>query len=551
MNIRNTILSKWLLFAVILLMLGAGCSGVDNKPITPSETTIPPTSTISPVPTNSPAPPIAENTSTATTEVPSDTPTAIPTSSTDHASHDHEHEDVLYEDDFTTLEGSWPEFVFDNFYIGYHEPEWYHIEIQEPYDSALVVVPEESYEDFTTEVEVFVETNITEESGDFRYGLVFRRSGDQYYALTISPNTKRWTVLKNSPSEQLVMAEGTDDSIQGLEATDKLRVDARGEDLFFYINGHPVAQVSDPDYASGELGFYVETYDNPQVHIHYDLLTIQDIETLQPQGSVLYEDDFTTLEGDWPELVFDNFYIGYHEPEWYHVEVQEPNDDALVVLPEQSFDDFTTEVEVFVETNLSEPTGDFRYGLVFRRTGKQWYAFTISPRTQQWTVLKSSSSGLEVLAQGRDDNIHGLDVADKLRVDTSGPNFFFYIDGQSVSTTSDPDYTSGELGFFVQTFDSHRAHIHYDNLTIQNVSASQVLCNVVAQALYLREGPSTSYDPLTPLSQGTRFVPLGRNPDGTWIKVRVAGSEQLGWVANSDGYVSCNVSVTNLPVSEL
>ena len=60
----------------------------------------------------------------------------------------------------------------------------------------------------------------------------------------------------------------------------------------------------------------------------------------------------------------------------------------------------------------------------------------------------------------------------------------------------------------------------------------------------------TIYDPLTPLAQDMRFKPLGHNPDGLWIKVRVEGSEQLGWVANSTGFVSCNVSVTDLPVSE-
>jgi hypothetical protein len=470
--------------------------------------------------------------------------------SDDHEHDDHEHGDLLYEDDFTTLEGDWPQLVFDHFYIGYHEPEWYHIEIQDPYDSALVVIPEESFDDFTTEVEVFVETDLTEANGDFRYGLVFRRSGDQYYGLTISPITKQWTVLKNSPSEQQVKAEGTDDTIQGLETPDQLRIDAQGEDFTFYINGHPVAQVSDPDYASGELGFYVETFDNPKVHIHYDLLTIQDITTLQPQDSVFYEDDFTTLEGDWPQLVFDNFYIGYHEPEWYHVEVQEPNDNAIVVLPEQSFDDFTSEVEVFVETNLTDPTGDFRYGQIFRRTGNQWYAFTISPRTQQWTVLKSSPSGLEVLAEGRDENIQGLDVADKLRVDASGPNLYFYIDDQDVSSVKDPDYTSGELGFLVQTFDSPKVHIHYDSLLIQDLSTSENLCSIATMALNIREGPSTAYDPLTSLVQDMRLKPLGRNPDGSWIKVRVQGSEQMGWVSNAAGYISCNLPVESLPVSE-
>ena len=545
-----------MLIAIIVLSIGVGCNEADVVPTSTSVSKVSPTITNSPVPTptNSPAPTATAKPTLEPSEISSSTlettSTPLPEPVSEDHDHEHDHDHILYEEDFTTLEGNWPELVFDHFYIGYHEPEWYHIEIQNPNDSEVVVIPEESFDNFTTDVKVFVETDLTEANGDYRYGLVFRRSGDQYYGFTISPITKQWTVLKNSPSEQQILAEGTDGAIQGLETPDQLRVDVKEEDFTFYINGHPVAQVSDPSYTSGELGFFVETFDNPKVHIHYDQLSIQDITTLQLQGSQLYEDNFTTLKGNWPQLVHDNFYIGYHEPEWYHIEVQEPNDDAIVVIPEQIFDDFTSEVEVFVETNLTELTGDFRYGLIFHRTGNQWYAFTISPLTQQWTVLKSSSSGLEVLAEGSNENIHGLEVADKLRVDASGPNFFFYIDNQVVSSVSDLDYTSGEMGFIVQTFDSPKVHIHYDALSVQGLSSSENLCSVTAMALNMREGPSTAYDPLTPLVQNTSLKPLGRNPDGSWIKVRVQGNNQLGWVSNGASFVSCNVPVESLPVSE-
>jgi len=541
-----------MLIATTVLLIGAGCTEASVESTATSVLEVASTITNAPVytPTNSPAPIATEEPTLEPSKTPSSTPEATSPPTPEPASEDHEHENILYEDDFTTLEGNWPQLVFDHFYIGYHEPEWYHIEIQEPHDSELVVVPEESFDNFTAEVKVFVETDLTEANGDYRYGLVFRRAGDQYYGLTISPITKQWTVLKNSPSEQRVMAEGTDSTIQGLEAPDQLRIDAKDEDFTFYINGHPVAQVSDSDYSSGELGFFVETFDNSKVHIHYDQLSIQDIATLQPQGNLLYEDDFTTLAGNWPQLVFDNFYIGYHEPEWYHVEVDEPNDDAIAVIPEKIVDDFTSEVEVFTETNLTDLSGDFRYGQIFRRTGNQWYAFTISPLTQQWAVLKSSSSGVEVLAEGSNENIQGLDIADNLRVDANGPNFFFYINNQVVTSVRDPDYSSGELGFYVQTFDSPKVHIHYDALSVQDLSTSENLCSVTAMALNMREGPSTVYDPLTPLVQNTSLTPLGRNPGGTWIKVRVQGNNQSGWVSNGASYVSCNVSVESLPVSQ-
>jgi hypothetical protein len=47
-----------------------------------------------------------------------------------------------------------------------------------------------SFEDVTIELQVLSNSGKTAAEGDFRYGLAFRRSGDQYYAFTISPRTE-------------------------------------------------------------------------------------------------------------------------------------------------------------------------------------------------------------------------------------------------------------------------------------------------------------------------------------------------------------------------
>ena len=41
--------------------------------------------------------------------------------------------------------------------------------------------------------------------------------------------------------------------------------------------------------------------------------------------NVLYEDGFANPASGWPEEKFDNYFIGYHEPEYYHVEITSPN----------------------------------------------------------------------------------------------------------------------------------------------------------------------------------------------------------------------------------
>jgi predicted DNA-binding protein (MmcQ/YjbR family) len=535
--------SKWVLPVLILVLMIAGCSGGSGETIA---TTLPRTSAATDVPPTA-APAATEE----LVEPPTPAPllTAEPTlDELDQGEHEH----ILYESDFTELDERWPLVQeFDNSYIGFHEPEWYHVEVHSPFDDEVVTLKGESYEDITTEVVVFAEPSLTEPEGDFRYGLVFRRAGKQWYAFVVSPKTQSWWVLKSSPSGLEVLEEGNHNSIHGVGEKDTLRLDAVGSDFSFQINDQLVTQVNDEDYKTGEVGFFVETFDSPKAHIHYDFLSIREAETLKTD-EVFYESDFTELDERWPLVQeFDNSYIGFHEPEWYHVEVHSPFDDEVVTLKGESYEDITTEVVVFAEPSLTEPEGDFRYGLVFRREGKQWYAFVISPKTQSWWVLKSSPTGLEVLKQGSYNSIQGLGTKDTLRLDAEGSNFYFHLNDQFITQVSDGDYDSGEVGFFVETFDSPKAHIHYDFLSIRGVEPPQFMCDVIAQALNLRSGPSTSFSPpIAILTQGDQFEPLERTPNGLWIRVRLNGSDLSGWVANSPGYVTCNVAVGDLPESQ-
>ena len=519
---------------LVLVLISTACSGRATEPVPVTTPTAPPVQ----VTTEATSPTaIQEPVSSPATET---TPTQEPTTQPG----------LLYQDDFTLPDTGWPSIDFDNYYVGYHEPEFYHVEVHAPNDKALVPVPDLNLDDFTAEVEVFPEPGLTAAEGDFRYGLVFRRAGEQYYAFTISPRTQTWSVLKNSPTGLEVLEQGQDDSIQSFEAVDTLRVDARGSDFLFHINGQPVGQVNDADYTSGEVGVYVQTFDSSQAHIHFDLLTIWEVQLLPLEEGLLYQDDFTQLDSGWPAIAFDNSYIGYHEPEFYHVEVHAPNDRELVPVPDLNLDDFTAEVEVFPELGLSSAEGDFRYGLVFRRAGDQYYAFTISPRTQTWFVIKASPEGLEVLEEGREDAIQGLESADRLRVDARGRSLFFHINGQSVSLVNDADYTNGEAGFYVETFDSPQAHIHYDLLTIWEVQAPELVCSVITEALNVRSGPGTRFGALTSLELGANFEPIERNGDGSWMRVRLEDGDQIGWVSSLPNFIACNVNVEDLPVAE-
>jgi hypothetical protein len=266
-------------------------------------------------------------------------------------------------------------------------------------------------------------------------------------------------------------------------------------------------------------------------------------------GNALYEDDFTDPSTGWPEAKFDNYFIGYHEPEYYHVEVDSPNYKTAVFVPEKpSFGDATIEVKVQTNSKKTAAEGDFIYGPAFRRSGDQYYAFAISTRSKKWYVLKSSPSELVTLAEGTDASIHDPDADDTLRVDAEGSTFYLHINGRLVGQVTDPDYTNGEVGFFVQSFDSSQTHIHFDELTVWNFEAPG-MCNILTtEKLNVRSGPGTNFPASFSLAKDETVEPLGHNPDGKWIKIGLQGSEEQGWIANSSQFVSCNLDIATLPV---
>ena len=273
---------------------------------------------------------------------------------------------------------------------------------------------------------------------------------------------------------------------------------------------------------------------------------------LATDPNVRYQDNFADPSSGWPQEEYDNYFIGYHEPSYYHVDVRSPTDKELVPVPDKKvYSDITIETKVLTDPNNTDANGDFSYGLAFRRSGSQYYAFTISPRTKKWFVLKSSPSQLEVLKEGSDDSIQGLEAEDTLRVDAKGSTFFFRINDRLVGQVSDADFAEGEVGLYVQTFDSPRAHTHFDSLTVRDVDAPQLVCSVTSIAMRVRSGPSTAFDPpIAFLARGDNIEPQGRSLNGKWIQVRVEASDQQGWVFYNPDWMSCNIAIADLPVIE-
>ena len=153
MNSRHYYRYTWVLSALLIVSITVGCAGNAANPTT-APSAPPQTSA-----------PLVENTVVA------------PAATTPEPVVD---ENVIYQDNFTNPASGWPEEKFDNYFIGYHEPEFYHIEITSANYKTTVFEPtKQSLSDTSIEVKVFTNPKKTVATGDFSYGPAFRRSGDR------------------------------------------------------------------------------------------------------------------------------------------------------------------------------------------------------------------------------------------------------------------------------------------------------------------------------------------------------------------------------------
>ena len=195
-------------------------------------------------------------------------------------------------------------------------------------------------------------------------------------------------------------------------------------------------------------------------------------EGLPWNARILYQDEFSRTSQGWKQGQFDSFTAGYTRFDggrYYQVQARSPADVYLALVPNKvNYED----VNVDIKTRTESPSeGDFRYGVVLRRSGDQYYAFVVSPVTRAWYFLKSSSDGLQLLKEGIAERIHGLDGQDTLRVESYGSTFLVFINNRFIDSISDPDYVRGEVGLFVQTMGNPDALINFNSITIWDVPA--------------------------------------------------------------------------------
>jgi hypothetical protein len=204
---------------------------------------------------------------------------------------------IFYRDEFSRV-SRWDRGQFEQFAADYartDEGRFYQVLVQGAGGQYLPMVPNSrDYQDVNIDVQVRARTA---NEGDLRYGTIFRRSGENYYAFVVSPVTETWWFLKHSSTGEEVLKTGESERIRGLEGQDTLRVESFGSTFLLFINDHFIDLVSDSAYARGRVGLFVESVDNPEAVINFNSITIWDMPPTD-FGPVPGENCFNGIDDD-------------------------------------------------------------------------------------------------------------------------------------------------------------------------------------------------------------------------------------------------------------
>jgi hypothetical protein len=182
----------------------------------------------------------------------------------------------------------------------------------------------------------------------------------------------------------------------------------------------------------------------------------------QPSG-LLLEDDFGDDGSGWEEGDYSGGSVGYG-PGYYYVSV-EP-DSFMWGVAYRSFDDVIIEVEA---TQHSAPWNDNNgYGVVCREQGDGDGYYLFVSGDGAYSIFKGVGGDVEMLVEWTASPVvRQGDTTNDIRAICNGRRLTLIVNGEELASTTDDDYSQGDIGVAATTFESESTEIHFDNLVVR------------------------------------------------------------------------------------
>jgi hypothetical protein len=179
-----------------------------------------------------------------------------------------------------------------------------------------------------------------------------------------------------------------------------------------------------------------------------------------------YTDDFSTADGGWKTAREEALKIEVQDGA-LHFTIDDLDTIAWSTPKDQRFGDFVLDVDA---VQVDGPN-DNSYGVIFRyQDDRNFYRFDISGDGYFAVFKRKDGAWSKVQDYLETAAVKQGKATNHLQVSAKGNQFTLAVNGETVKTFSDGDFSSGNIGLTAGTlFENAGVHIAFDNLNVSEV----------------------------------------------------------------------------------
>jgi hypothetical protein len=281
---------------------------------------------------------------------------------------------------------------------------------------------------------------------------------DGYYAIIKTENGQD-TFLTSTKSVW------TKTTAYKLNATSyQIGADCADGQLALYVDGNQVDSVSDSTFTKGDVGLFVNTFDQAKSEVHFASFDAAPMGGGSTQsGQVLFQDNFSDPNSGWDTTTGDNHTTAYG------------NGDYIVTVTNASKIGWgnagqTTLADIHVDVTAKSvgAAKDAAFGVVcdYQDTNNFYYLGITSDG--YYAIVKVVDNQDTFFTSTKNEWVKTtkfkLNAASyQLGADCANGTLALYVDGKQIDTADDATFTSGDVGLFAGTFDVPNAEVHFSN----------------------------------------------------------------------------------------
>jgi hypothetical protein len=183
-----------------------------------------------------------------------------------------------------------------------------------------------------------------------------------------------------------------------------------------------------------------------------------------PALNLQYSDDFSDPTSGWP-ISNETDYVNDYYQGGYRMLDNEVNTTSWAYPDMDTFSDVSVEVDA---TKIGGPDEN-NMGVICRFQNNDEFYYGLVTSDGYYAIVKSTTEDFIVI--GREyieysDLINQGEATNHIRLDCIGDVLTLYVNGQLIDRQTDTDYTSGQAGLIIATYDTPGTDILFDNFNV-------------------------------------------------------------------------------------